>query len=456
MKRNRTTSPLAVCSRLLLSALVTGVALTQLPTPAAHAADETFIADYTIDGADWKPGDGKCDAMAMILGDQCTLRAAVMEASALTGPQTIQLVKGTYKLTNQGPHENGGTLGDIDIHGDLIIKGVTASETIIDGQGLDRVLHVHSGVTRVNNVTLTNGNPQNDNGGAIMVKGGSVKLYSSVVSNSKANQGGGIYSEATAVHLLGSKVQNNTATLNGGGVVVVNASSLDAVESVISGNQNLTSSDTTGLGGGIYASGAQYVQLERSLLASNKAARNGGAISVDGPLVVVNSTISTNTAGNKGGGIFRKGTGGSINNTTFTLNKAVSGGGMHIEGGASVDLRNSLLANNTATSGAAPDCTSGIVWKGFNLIKNTKNCNGAGGDATNITGKDPKLAALQTAGTAVAIHALLADSPALDKGDNGANGPTTCATEDQLGTPRPVDGNGDGKAVCDIGAHERK
>jgi hypothetical protein len=43
----------------------------------------------------------------------------------------------------------------------------------------------------------------------------------------------------------------------------------------------------------------------------------------------------------------------------------------------------------------------------------------------------------------------MSDSPVIDAGDNAA-----CPAVDQRGVARPIDGDGDGVAVCDIGAVE--
>jgi hypothetical protein len=70
---------------------------------------------------------------------------------------------------------------------------------------------------------------------------------------------------------------------------------------------------------------------------------------------------------------------------------------------------------------------------------------GSGDIATAAAG----LAALADNGGYTRAHALLPDSVAIDSAL-----PAACATVDQRGRACPLDGNGDGQAVCDIGAFE--
>ncbi len=103
MRRNRGTSALTVAALLTSSLVWLGAA------PAA--AFDHFNVDTTDDTVDANPGDGIC---ADINGN-CSLRAAIMEANAGPGGQTIVMPAGTYTLTLIGTHENDAATGDLDI-----------------------------------------------------------------------------------------------------------------------------------------------------------------------------------------------------------------------------------------------------------------------------------------------------------------------------------------------------
>src|ERR1043166_1940152 len=82
---------------LILAAQPSG--LFKLLQPAAHAAT-VFTVNSTGDGSDSKPSDGGCDDGA----GNCTLRAAIQQANATPGADTINFsVTGTINLTGALP-----------------------------------------------------------------------------------------------------------------------------------------------------------------------------------------------------------------------------------------------------------------------------------------------------------------------------------------------------------------
>ena len=97
-----------------------------------------FAVNSVADTIDANPGDG----LARDASGQTTLRAAIMEANALSGADTINLPAGTYTLTLAGANEDGGATGDLDITSDINIQGAGRELTFVDGGQLDRVIHL--------------------------------------------------------------------------------------------------------------------------------------------------------------------------------------------------------------------------------------------------------------------------------------------------------------------------
>ena len=105
------------------------------------ACAATFTPGTTNDSIDVSPGDGACaDA-----DGQCSLRAAIQEANALAGEDTIVLGAGTYALTLAGINEDASASGDLDVDDDLVLNGAGTDVTLLDGGALDRVLDLRGG-----------------------------------------------------------------------------------------------------------------------------------------------------------------------------------------------------------------------------------------------------------------------------------------------------------------------
>jgi len=350
------------------------VALAGVP----NAAAATFAVTRTDD-----PAPGACNS-------DCSLREAVLAANAGSGGDTIALPAGHYRLAVPGPGEDAAATGDLDLTENVTITGAGARSTVVDAQGIDRVLDVASGASAtISNITVT--------GGLTAVDGGGIR-------------------NAGVVSLVRDAIVGNRGLGSGGGIESSGPTAI--TESTISGNQAMAS------GGGLHAGGAAEVQ---------------------------SSTISGNVAGGPGwtgyGGGIDAGTGTTLtlksstvtNNQSF--NSALSGAGL--EAAPASEAANTIVAHNVAHSedqaaAAVSDCGGTLESLGHNLSDGT-DCGFV--HATDRQGVPVLLGPLAANGGPTDTQAVLPGSLALDAGAG-------CAAVDQRGVSRPRG------SACDIGAYE--
>jgi CSLREA domain-containing protein len=390
--------------RFWIMALVLAITLNVTPAPVAQGA--TITVDTTFDGLN--DSDGHCSLREAI--QAANTDSAVDACPAGSGDDTITLPAGTYTLTLAGPDEDNNTTGDLDITDDLTINGAGADSATIDGNQLDRVLHVHGGVAvEINGVEITNGKTPDgvsggdgDPGGGIY-NSGTLTVTNSTISNNttgrgdsvggvatggKGGDGGGIYNDGTLT-VTNSTVSSNTTGSGGDGLGlgysysgdggdgggIYNSGTLTVTNSTISDNATGNGGYATyphrswgggrgGDGGGIYNSGT--LTVTNSTVSSNTTGSggvgdyeggdggDGGGIYNSGPLMVANSTISDNTTGNGGGCAAWFGSGGD----------GGDGGGIYNSG--TLMVANSTVSGNTTGDGASN------LW-------NTHNRTGIGG-----------------------------------------------------------------------------
>ena len=169
----------------------------------------TFTVNSTADTVDANPGDG----LAEDADGMTTLRAAVMESNAVAGGDKIILPAGTYTLTLKSER-------DIDVTRRTTIVGAGAATTIIDANGISRVLHVHDRATlNLKNVTLTGGTAKESNGGGGILSLGTVTIQDSIIRGNSAEFGAGIHNSGGQLEISSSAITENVATLSGGGAI---------------------------------------------------------------------------------------------------------------------------------------------------------------------------------------------------------------------------------------------
>ncbi|NEO87833.1 MAG: DUF4347 domain-containing protein, partial [Spirulina sp. SIO3F2] len=293
--------------------------------------------------------------------------------------------------------------------------------------------------------SMISGNSANLNGGGIKASDTVTLSDSTVLGNSASNNGGGINANGAA-SLFNTTISNNGAGSAGGGIYA--SDSLTLHQSTVAGN-------SAGLNGGGIKAG-DTVSLSSSTVSGNSTSNNGGGINANGAASLFNTTISRNGAGNQGGGIFATAP-ITLTNATIAFNTANGGGGgIRLSSIQNNQIANTIIANNTDTSGGnTPNISANLSSSTvqYSLLTSTAGITGLSltdGVNGNIIDKDPKLGPLQNNGGPTQTHALRLGSPAINAGKNAlaldVNG--LMFSIDQAGYLRIFDG------TVDIGAYE--
>jgi len=404
---------------LALAVAFTGALLAAGPLGAAE-----WTVNSTLDQLDANPGNGQCAT----IGGACTLRAAIQEANATSGADRVVVPAGTYTLTRAGVGEDECETGDLDIFDDLELAGAGSGLTIIDADGIDRVLHLNNFLNvypaprvTVTGVTLTGGNATTALGylgGGAFAEGVTTASFDDVrfVANS-ANQGGGLQ-------------------VLGGMLIMDRCSVLD--------NELIDVAITNRQGEGIYVSSAT-VGIGATTVAGNHGALLGsGALYVHGSTwaTIVDSTITGNAAtGIRGYNSYLE-----VIRCTLANNGGQGLSFGSYDGTDTLTLAASILAGN---SGGSCSVTSGVYVHSHN-IDSGDTCSLSPG-AGELINTDPQLGPLAANGGLTQSLLPQPGSPAIDMVPAAD---TYCQGHDQRGALRPTDDDSDGQLACEAGSVE--
>ena len=235
-------------------------------------APADFIVNTIADDSDSNTSDGLCaDAHGA-----CTLRAAIEQANATPGAQSIALPDWQVILNT-----------DLAINDDVTITGLGAGKTILGGDGSHRILTIGSGVAvTITDVTVQGGYATSADGGGLRIAAGANATLNRVqLSGNHADQrGGAIWNDGTLI-INDSSITGNDANTGAGGIG--NAGTLSLSNVTVSGN--------IGQSGGVNSTGA--AALINVTIANNHATTSGGGLSGGAANFTLQNTIlADNTA----------------------------------------------------------------------------------------------------------------------------------------------------------------
>ena len=422
---------------------------------------KSYTVDTTTDATDVSIGDGICATA----GGECSLRAAILEASATRELYAVYIPDDTYTIT-------GSRIMSTNF---FALVGESQGGTIIDGGNstafFDLTLAAEQGssfnmrsIVGLSDLTVRNFSAPNDeNGGAIRRTNGGMQFSHTTFDSNRTNyvsagaEGGAIYfSTSAGWSLIERSTFNNNQGSHGGAIYAANAQGFLTVQDSSFTSNNAATVAASDHGGALYAGGE--VSIRRNLFQGNMADNGGGALYVRaGVSGFIESNTFDNNSSSQGGGVAFENARNPIivSNNTFYQNSAsgASLGGaisaMTSTGPTGPMLVNNIFEGNTANA-VADNCqlNGGFPFSiggNFSDTANTDCQTTATGDQNSLAAS---LGALQDNGGPTLTR--LPGAAAID--DGGVNG--FCPQRDQRGQVRPYDSDSNSTYTCDVGATE--
>lgn len=351
--------------------------------------------------------------------------------SPVTGLGRLEIVDSVVD-GNRAAQSGGGVCGGVNSDpADVVIERSTISNNLADSDST------------------------NDGGAGGMAVLGSLSLSDSWVHDNTANGltvtgGGGIIVEGL-LSVERSLIEKNAAVNSSGGGIVLGGVGEIRDSTIV--NNTATGDDGANdvPGGGVMVASGGTLTIANSSVVGNEADGSGGGLVTQGAVIVLlNSTVAHNVADANAGGVGAGGDGGGFFNTgVITVTDSIVG------------------ANEDRSAGSeSPDCFSDsgssfiVNLSSNNILQSTDGCDVIGQenpplevdplfDPAGLADNDGPIVGASAASTVLTTLALQAGSPAIDSGFS-----VSCLPEDERGVARPLDGDGDGEAACDLGAFE--
>ena len=360
-----------------LVALILAAGMHAIPAMAATIVVNTTDDEMTIDG-DCSLREAIRSADTDLASDACVVGS---------GTDRIEVPPGTYALT----FPPSATLR---VRSSVEIVGTGPEPSVLDATGRQERIFViapsngavplvapaHISVA-LTNLELTGGYALAQEGGAILTQwttvGGinyraKVSIDRCVFRNNRAVAGGAI--QGTERLFIRRSLFTMNEAVAGAGALFIQAPT--TIEDTTFEQNRITNGDANTLGGGAIFVEAPSVVIRRTTILDNDAgAASGGGIACQhSSLRIENSTISSNTGSGQGGGGMIQGL-NDENHCFVTIDSStISANAGNRGGGYHVEaggatFLNTIVAGNTS-SGSGPDVSGSFLTEGHNLIGN--------------------------------------------------------------------------------------